>query len=140
MTPGLVYRDSNVTITAVPVLHEEWPAAFAYRFETQDRIVVISGDTRASESVVAACAGCDVLVHEVYSDAGFAGRAPEWQRYHAAAHTSASALADVATRARPELLVLYHQLLWGATPEMLLQEIRAGYGGAVAFGNDLDVF
>jgi ribonuclease BN (tRNA processing enzyme) len=140
VTPGFVYRDSNVTVTAVRVLHEEWPVAFAYRFETRDRVIVISGDTRASESVVDACAGCDVLVHEVYSDTGFAGRTPEWQRYHAAAHTSASALADIATRAQPGLLVLYHQLLWGATPEAVLQEIRAGYDGAVVFGNDLDVF
>ena len=140
VAPGIVYRDTNVVVTAVPVLHEEWPAAFAYRFETKDRTVVISGDTRASESIVDACAGCDVLVHEVYSDAGFAGRTPEWQRYHAAAHTSASALADLATRARPKLLVLYHQLLWGATPDALLREIRARYDGAVVFGNDLDVF
>lgn len=140
VTAGVAYRDSNVIITAVPVQHEEWPVAFAYRFETADRVIVISGDTRPSELVVEACAGCDVLVHEVYSDAGFAGRSPEWQRYHAMAHTSASALADLATRARPQLLVLYHQLLWGTTAEALVQEIRAGYDGVVVYGNDLDVY
>ena len=137
---GVVYRDSNVTVTAVPVPHEDWPEAFAYRFETADRVIVISGDTRPTEAIVSACRGCDVLVHEVYSDAGFARRSPEWQRYHAHAHTSAGALAGLATRARPRLLVLYHQLLWGTTPEELLAEIRNGYDGAVAFGNDLDVF
>ena len=137
---GVVYRDSNVTVTAVPVPHEDWPEAFAYRFETADRVIVISGDTRPTDALVAACAGCDVLVHEVYSDAGFARRTPEWQRYHAHAHTSARALAELASRARPRLLVLYHQLLWGATPDGLLTEIRGGYDGAVAFGRDLDVF
>lgn len=140
VTPGVVYTDSNVTVTAVAVPHEEWPEAFAYRFETADRVVVISGDTRATDAIVEACAGCDVLVHEVYSDAGFARREPEWQRYHAQAHTSASALADLAGRARPRLLVLYHQLLWGTTPEDLLREVRRGYHGTVVFGNDLDVF
>lgn len=138
--PGIVYRDANVTVSAFAVPHEEWPQAFGYRFETPDRVIVVSGDTRPSEAVVEACAGCDVLVHEVYSDAGFAGRAPEWQRYHAQAHTSATELAALATRARPGLLVLTHQLLWGASVETLLAEIRAGYDGPVVSGSDLDVF
>jgi ribonuclease BN (tRNA processing enzyme) len=140
VAPGVVYRDSNVTVTAVPVPHEDWPEAFAYRFETADRVIVISGDTRPTDAIVAACGGCDVLVHEVYSDAGFAGRPPEWQRYHAHAHTSAGALADLASRARPRLLVLYHQLLWGTAPDELVAEVRRGYDGAVVSGKDLDVF
>lgn len=140
VTPGVVYRDSNVTVTAVAVPHEDWPEAFAYRFETADRVIVISGDTRPTDAVVAACGGCDVLVHEVYSDAGFARRPPEWQRYHAHAHTSAGALAELASRARPRLLVLYHQLLWGTTPDELAAEVRRGYDGVVMFGKDLDVF
>jgi ribonuclease BN (tRNA processing enzyme) len=138
--PGVVYRDRNVTVTAIPVLHEEWPEAYGYRFESADRVIVISGDCRPSEALVEACAGCDVLLHEVYSDAGFARREPEWQRYHASAHTSATELAALATRARPRLLVLYHQLLWGSTAEQLLSEISARYPGAVRSGNDLDVF
>jgi ribonuclease BN (tRNA processing enzyme) len=137
---GVVYRDSNVTVTAVPVLHEAWPEAYAYRFESRDRVIVISGDCRPSESLVAACAGCDILLHEVYSEAGFARRETAWQRYHASAHTSASELAALATRARPRLLVLYHQLLWGSTPEQLLAEIAAGYSGPVSYADDLDVF
>ena len=140
ITPGVIYRDGNVTVTAVPVQHEEWPEAYGYRFESADRVIVISGDCRPSETLVAACAGCDILLHEVYSDAGFAGRPPEWQRYHASAHTSATELAALATRARPRLLVLYHQLLWGSTPERVLTEIAAGYRGAVSYGDDLDVF
>ena len=39
------------------------------------------------------------------------------------------------------LLVLYHQLFWGATDNDLLREIRAGgYGGRVVSGKDLDVY
>src|SRR4030095_7496022 len=81
LNPGIVYRDSNVTVTAIPVIHTNWDQAFAYRFETRDRVFVISGDARPSEAVAQACNGCDVLVHEVYSVAGFKGRSPEWQRY-----------------------------------------------------------
>jgi ribonuclease BN (tRNA processing enzyme) len=140
ITPGVVYRDSNVTVTAFPVDHEEWPEAWAYRFETGDAVVVIGGDGRPSEAVAEACSGCDLLLHEVYSDTGFAGREPEWQRYHASAHTSASELAALATRARPVTLVLYHQLLWGSTPKELVAEVKAGYAGRVVYGRDLDVF
>jgi ribonuclease BN (tRNA processing enzyme) len=137
--PGVVYRDSNVVVTAIPVPHDGWEHAYGYRFETRDRVIVISGDTRPSQAVVEACNGCDVLVHEVYSTAGFARRTPEWQAYHADAHTSTAELADLAGRARPRLLVLYHQLYWGATDDDLLREIRAaGYFGLVAPGRDLE--
>jgi len=86
------------------------------------------------------CQGCDILVHEVYSQAGFERRTPQWQRYHSNSHTSSVELARIAARVRPRLLVLYHQLLWGSTPEELLAEIGGIYDGKVVFGNDLDVF
>ncbi|GBD31373.1 Ribonuclease Z [bacterium HR33] len=141
ISPGLVYRDEKVEVTAFLVEHEDWPLAFGYRFDTKDRSIVVSGDARPSESVVQACRGCDILVHEVYSAEAFRRREPEWQRYHAAAHTSAVELAALARRAQPKLLVLTHLLLWGQTPAGLLEEIRqAGYDGAVAVGRDLDVF
>jgi ribonuclease BN (tRNA processing enzyme) len=76
----------------------------------------------------------------VYSTTGFAARSPEWQRYHSSFHTSSKELAEIATKAKPKLLILYHQLLWSATREQLLEEIRQGYSGRVVFGNDLDVY
>jgi ribonuclease BN (tRNA processing enzyme) len=138
--PGEIYRDERVTVTAVPVEHGDWDTAFAYRFETADRVIVISGDARLSESLVAACNGCDVLMHEVYSAERFTQLPTEWQRYHARAHTSTEQLADLATRARPKLLVLYHQLYWGATDEDLLREIRSRYPGNVVSARDLGLY
>lgn len=138
--PGQVYKDANVTVTAFAVKHGTWKHAFGYRFETPDRMIVISGDCAPSQSVIEACNGCDVLIHEVYSTTGFARRPPEWQRYHASFHTSSKELAEIATKAKPKLLVLYHQLLWGATKEQLLEEIGKGYSGKVVFGNDLDMY
>lgn len=138
--PGVVYKDANVTVKAFAVKHGSWKHAYGYRFESANRVIVISGDCAPSESIIEACNGCDVLVHEVYSTTGFARRPPEWQRYHSNFHTSSKELAEIATKARPKLLVLYHQLLWGATKEQLLEEIGKGYSGKVAFGNDLDVF
>jgi ribonuclease BN (tRNA processing enzyme) len=135
---GVVYRDTNVVVRAFMVPHGDWKVAYGYRFEARGRSIVVSGDTRASDAVVRACNGCDVLIHEVYSAEKFVRRPPEWQRYHAAAHTSTKELAALAARAHPKLLVLYHQLFWGATDDDLVREIRAaGYTGAVVSAHDL---
>ena len=59
---GEVYRDENVTVTAFPVVHGDWQHAFGFRFDTADRSIVVTGDTVATDAVVEACSGCDVLV------------------------------------------------------------------------------
>ena len=139
--PGVIYEDGRVRVTAFAVSHTGWHEAYGFRFDGGGRSVVISGDTAPTEAVVEMCAGCDVLVHEVYSATTFRTRPPEWQSYHAQAHTSTVELADLATRARPGILVLHHQLGWGATPEEMVAEIRAaGYDGPLAYGRDLDVY
>lgn len=138
--PGVIYKDANVTVKAFAVNHGSWKHAFGFRFETADRTIVISGDCRPSASVAENCNGCDVLIHEVYSTAGFAKRSPEWQKYHSSFHTSSRELAEIATKAKPRLLVLYHQLFWGTSEEDLLNEIRRGYAGKVVSGRDLDVY
>ena len=136
--PGVIYRDSNVTVTAIPVGHTNWDEAFAYRFQTPDRVFVISGDAVSTDAVAEACNGCDILVHEVYSTEKLKPRTPDWQKYHTGSHTSTVELAALARRARPKLLVVYHQLYWGATDEDLLREVRdAGYDGPVVSASDL---
>ncbi len=138
--PGVVYKDENVTVKAFLVNHGSWREAYGFRFETPDRTIVISGDCRPSPSVIQNCNGCDVLIHEVYSEAGFATRPAEWQNYHSRYHTSSRELAELASKARPGLLVLYHQLFWGKSEDDLLKEVRAGYTGKVVSGRDLDVY
>jgi ribonuclease BN (tRNA processing enzyme) len=138
--PGVIYRDQKVKVTAFPVKHGSWPEAFGYRFDTPDRSIVISGDCAPSESVVKHCNGCDVLIHEVYSQAGFATRPPVWQRYHSSFHTSSRELGEIATRAKPGLLILYHQLFWGTSEEKLVNEVREFFNGRVVSGSDLAVF
>ncbi len=137
---GVVYRDDRVRVEAFAVDHGSWKHAFGFRFETPDRVVVVSGDTRPCEAVVEAARGADILVHEVYSHARLEKRAAEWQRYHTSYHTSTLELAEIAARSRPRLLVLTHQLFWGATEQDLLAEVRASYDGPVVSGRDLDVY
>jgi ribonuclease BN (tRNA processing enzyme) len=141
IVPGLVYEDAQIRVEAIAVPHGTWPQAFAYRFRTADRTIVISGDTAPSPALADACNGCDVLMHEVYSAEKVTTRTPEWQKYHAAFHTSTVELAALATRAKPKVLVLYHQLFWGATDADLEREIRAaGFSGRVVSGRDLEVY
>ena len=138
---GLIYEDDRVRIEAIQVTHGSWPEAFGFRFESSDRTIVISGDAALSPTLADACDGCDILMHEVYSTEGFATRLPEWQTYHHAFHTSTVELAELARRARPKLLVLYHQLYMGGTDDDLIRELReAGYEGAVVSGRDLGVY
>lgn len=138
--PGVIYKDANVTVKAFRVDHGSWREAFGFRFETADRTIVISGDCRPSQSIIENCNGCDVLIHEVYSTTGFATRPAEWQKYHSRYHTSSRELAELATKAHPGLLILYHQLFWGTSEEDLLKEVRQNYSGKVVSGHDLDIY
>jgi ribonuclease BN (tRNA processing enzyme) len=143
ISPGVVYKDGNVTVTAFSVKHGEWgPRAFGYRFQTADRTIVISDDTSPTESVVEQCNGCDTLLHEVYTEAGYAKASPEWQRMRRAYHTSSRQLGELATRAHPGLLILYHQSyqFTESSEEDLMREMRAVYRGRFVSGHDLDVF
>ena len=49
---GAVMSDDNVKVSAALVEHPPTVPAFAYRFDTPDRSIVISGDTNYSENVV----------------------------------------------------------------------------------------
>ena len=137
---GVVFQDSRITVRAFPVPHAGWKYAFGYRIETPDRTIVLSGDERPNPSIADQCRGCDVLIHEVYSDSGFATVPPDRQVYHARAHTSATQLGDIATRAKPKLLILYHQLFFGASEEKLLSEVRSHFSGRVVSAHDLEVY
>jgi len=140
VSAGVVYRDSNVTVTAFDVSHGKWEHAFGYTFKTADRTVVVSGDTRPSDAVVRACNGCDVLVHEVYSAERLKTRTADWQQYHSTYHTSTYELGDLASRARPKLLVLYHELYWGDDDREIVRQVRTRFGGTVVSGRDLGVY
>jgi ribonuclease BN (tRNA processing enzyme) len=138
--PGIIYQDTNVTVEAFTVKHGSWPEAYGFVFTTPDKKIVISGDAVPSDSFAEKCDGCDVLIHEVYSAVRLEKRSEVWQQYHSSSHTSTHELAELASRAKPELLILYHQLYWGATDEELLLEIKERYDGKVVSGKDLDVF
>lgn len=140
---GVVYERNGVRVTAIRVPHGSWKEAYAYRIDTPDRSIVISGDTRPSEALVRAAGGVDVLVHEVYSPLHLA---PEnrpggkyWPQYMREFHTSDVELGTLASRAKPKLLILTHIIRFGSSDEDLLAGVRAGgFSGAVRVGRDLE--
>jgi ribonuclease Z len=139
---GFVYKDANVTVRAIAVKHGSWPQAFGYAINAGERTIVISGDTAPTDSIVEACSGCDVLVHEVYSADRFdLVYGTTHGQYHRRFHTSTRELAQLAARAKPKLLVLYHQLYFGPPEEVDLEkEIRRTYTGNVVSGRDLSEY
>jgi ribonuclease BN (tRNA processing enzyme) len=141
--PGIIYKDQNVTVKAFLVKHGSWRQAFGYRFETPDRTIVISGDTSPSESIVENCNGCDVLIHELYTQVGFNAKGEDWRKYLLSFHTSTRELAGIANRAKPKLLILYHQMFFGGPEDTevgMLNEIYQTYQGKVVSAHDLDIY
>ncbi len=134
---GRIYEDANVRVTAFRVRHGTIEDAFGYRFETRDKVIVISGDTAPTEAIV---------IHEAYSEQTFNQVSPRWQEYRRNYHTSSHELACLAGRINPGLLILYHRVNVGAPitapnpEEAVLNEICSMYRGRVVVGHDLDVY
>jgi len=140
---GLVYQDANVKVTAFATKHAM--ESYGYRFDTADRGIVVSGDTNPTQMTIDACRGCDVLIHEVHTEAWLAAR-PEgggappgtFRRFSEKYHTTTSQLGELARQARPKLLILYHYN--SLSPEELQADMMAHYAGHFVIGRDLDVY
>ena len=139
--PGMVYQDANVKVTAFPGLHGSWKEALGDRFDADGKSIVISGDTRPAQSVVEACNGCDILIHEVYSGGSRgSGEVTPGDAYFSSFHTSAGELGEIAAKARPKILVITHYVPRQNTDQTkMLEEIRKTFSGTVVVANDLDV-
>lgn len=108
---GEVFRDDRVRVTAVINQHVPIEHSFAYRFDTADRSIVISGDTAWSDDVLELARGADVLVHEVFMRAFFEASdvvPPDVRRHIIASHTDAEDVGRLAQEAGVRTLVLTH--------------------------------
>lgn len=134
---GIIYQDSNVKVEAFPAPHGTWTNAWSFRFTTPDKVIVISGDTGPSDKLAKYAKSVDILIHGVYSE-----KLMHWAglEYFSTHHTSTTELAQIAKKAQPKLLVLYHVMPSGVVEQDYLNEIAEIYKGKVIFGNDLDRF
>jgi ribonuclease Z len=135
IAPGIVYRDSLVTVTAFAVHHGTVAHAFGYRIQTPDKVIVLSGDAGPPSTIPEQCQGCDLLLHE-----GGSILAAEASDYFRRFHTTPEALAEIARAAHPKLLVLYHQRPPTAAVERAYAKLRELYTGPFVVARDLDVF
>jgi ribonuclease BN (tRNA processing enzyme) len=141
---GEVFKDDRVKVTAAVNRHPPIEHSFAYRFDTADRSIVISGDTNYSDAVIALAKGADVLVHEALYR-------PYWERPDApqprtvrqhiiASHTDTEDIGRVAAAAGVKQLVLSHFVPSDApqiTDEQWMAGVKKHYRGPVVFGRDL---
>ncbi|HEU5074763.1 MAG TPA: MBL fold metallo-hydrolase, partial [Polyangiaceae bacterium] len=63
--PGIVFQSEDVKVTAARVPHPPIEQAYAYRFETKEASLVISGDTTYAPNLAEFAKDADVLVHEI---------------------------------------------------------------------------
>lgn len=146
--PGVVMEDANVRVRCAVVRHPMMTPAYAYRFDTADRSVVISGDTAPSDALVELARGADLLVHEaMYLPAvdrivGGAGdaNAATLRRHLLDSHTTAEDAGRIARRAGVGTLALSH-LVPSDDPEvteaMWREAAESTFGGRVIVGRDL---
>ena len=137
LSEGLIYEDENVSVEAFIVPHGSFDDAYGFRFTTKDKVIVFSGDTGPSKTLEKFAAGADILVHEVYSNAGFLKKTKDWQIYHQGHHTSTFEVGEIASRVKPKLLLLSHILFWGSTKDEILKETQSTYKGEIKIAEDL---
>lgn len=146
MDPLVVREDDRVRVTAVLVEHAPVFPAFAYRFDTEDGSVVISGDTAPCANLVTLAQGADILVHEVFADEIWEQHTEErtWeasQREHHlfTSHTALSDIGKVASEARVGRLVLTHFVPGDDVlpDEYWRRGLEGTFDGEVIVGSDL---
>jgi len=144
ITPGIVYQDARIKVTAFPNAHGEWTSTFGYRFDTADRSIVVSGDTNPSDALIRQCQRCDVLIHEAYSDTYRPADMANWLDYRSRYHTTTSQLAQIAAKTNPALLIIHHRGVGLGDREIseaqYIAEVHKGWSGRVVVGHDLDVY
>ena len=146
MAPFEIYRDELVTVTAVLVEHPPVAPALAFRFDTAEGSVTISGDTAPCENLVTLARGTDLLLHEAI-DFEWVSRAygnaetEEAQAsmdHHRRSHTSVQDAIALAEKAGAAQLALHH-LVPGTTPNSVWVSKAEEFSGTFLVPDDLDV-
>jgi ribonuclease Z len=141
---AVVWERDGVSVTAFEVDHgEKIHPAFGFKVSYRGRAVLISGDTRPSETLARQAAGVDLLVHQVAAARpALLERAASWRDIldH---HTTPEQAGALFARAAPKLAVYTHLVLLTdgsvppPSPEELVARTRTTYAGPLVVGADL---
>lgn len=144
--PGVVMQNDEVKVTSCRVRHPPVTEAYAFRFDTRDRSVVVSGDTAYAPELAEFARGADVLVHEVMYLPGveaLLNRLPNAKRLREhlmAAHTLPEDVGRIAQQAGVGTLVLSHFVPGDdatITDEQWAEGVRRHFAGKIIVGKDL---
>ena len=136
---GIFYQDDKISVESIPVVHGSFEA-YAFKFTTPDKMIVVSGDTCPVPILYEKAKNCDILVHEVFCESAMPDMPQKYQDYFYKVHTGAIELGKIAQEVNPKLLVLTHQIFYKKSKNDIINEIRQNYDGELAYGDDLDVF
>lgn len=145
MLPFEIYRDELVRVTATLVEHPPVAPAFAFRFDTREGSVTISGDTCFTQNLITLAQSTDLLLHEaidfewveqLYGDkTDAASRAA--RDHHYKSHTSPRDAAKAAEAAGARQLARHH-LVPGHAPDRVWEEAAENFSGRFILPRDLD--
>ena len=143
---GVVFQADNLKVSATRVRHPPLMNAFAYRFDTPSRSIVLSGSTSFSPDLIAFAKGADVLVHEVMHLPSVdrliarSPNAPRLRKHLIDSHTTSEQVGKVAAEAGVKILVLSHFVPGddpAITDDMWAADARKMFTGQVIVGRDL---
>ena len=142
---GVILEENGVRVTAFLVDHSPVEWAFGYRLDYNGRSVVISGDTRASDNLVAHATGVDLLIHGVLSPGSVDSLLsrnpdnPERARRIMSLHTSPAQTGEIFDRSQPRMAAFYHfeADLQNRDERRLIEQTRQTYSGPLTVGRDL---
>ncbi|MEV4900047.1 MBL fold metallo-hydrolase [Citricoccus sp. NPDC055426] len=145
MDPWVIHRDGDVTVSATLVRHPPIAPAFAFRFDTADGSVVVSGDTAYTDNLVRLSRGAGLLLHEAL-DFGFMERqyqglpsptAAASLEHHYKSHSSVADAIRVAEAAGVPRLAVHH-LVPGTVERDVWLRAGAHFSGEFLVPDDLD--
>ena len=143
---GVVFEREGLKVTAFEVEHmpidmktrRRLPMegqTFGFRFDYRGRSLVLSGDTRPSDTVAEMARGADVLVHEVQVPSPDETEEAKLANVSLSVHTEPRDAASIFARARPRMAVYSHII----PPEVTEAQLRAAtpYDGPLTVAHDL---
>lgn len=137
---GPLIGSNTGQVSAVKVDHDPIEHAFGFVFESGDKKLVLSGDTRPCDALVEAARGADVLVHEVFvhsASPATGTRSDATLSNVAGYHTLSTDVGRIARDAGAKALVLTHLVPPDIEPRVLLSHAQADFDGPIIVGEDL---
>lgn len=159
MSPGVVYEDDRIKVTANTVDHipEEISKCYGLRIESDDAVIAFSGDTTPQLNMIELARDVDLLIHEAtFPEEAIAFRAKNG--IGTFSHTSPRQLGTLATQAGAKSVIATHIGHWDSTnpivrklaekhlpveimgPSLIdtvIGDIKANYRGPVRIAHDL---